>query len=336
MSCETGNLLHTIKKEHLQGWIQTDCTERLVSVIIPTYNRSSFLEEALQSIVDQKYRPIECLVVDDGSTDNTKEIMQKWLERNSDELRFRYIRQANAGAPAARNTGTMASRGKYIQYLDSDDLLYSDKIAEQVNYLNQEPGCDCVFGDWEKGAPNNANYEKAYCSSDLISQILTIEKPIANFSFLMRRSLVKKTGCWDVSLKRMQEIDFQLRAIFVGGVFHYQELLCGLWRHHQHERIHNQTSVADMLPFFQKWERLLAGRNLFSREMGEAIARWYMWFLSQSKKEKISMLLPVLEETVRLHPSISFYDTLKMKLLRGFLGKRGALYLWLLRYQKTA
>src|SRR5690606_31994309 len=97
----------------------------LVSVIIPTYNRSGLLLEALDSLARQTYRPIEAIVVDDGSSDDTPEAVNRWISGlvSGDGLRVRYHRQSNKGAPSARNRGLIESRGEFIQFLDSDDLL---------------------------------------------------------------------------------------------------------------------------------------------------------------------------------------------------------------------
>src|SRR5690242_3376822 len=91
-------------------WITSDFTTGLVSVIVPSYNRQPLLEEAIRSIVDQTYRPIECIIIDDGSTDATPDLVDKCIsELNSTDFIIKYIYQENAGAPAARNTGTLSS-----------------------------------------------------------------------------------------------------------------------------------------------------------------------------------------------------------------------------------
>jgi glycosyltransferase involved in cell wall biosynthesis len=319
----------------MSGWLSMDCKKGWVSVIIPTYNRAALLDEALKSVVAQTYRPIECIVVDDGSTDSTEDVLRRYSDFQSLDFTLIVIKQENGGAQKARNNGTAISKGEFIQYLDSDDLLYSKKILRQVTYLQNNQDCDCVFGDWENGSVEDKKLIKAYRSNDFVKQIITLERPIHTLAFLIRRSLVQKAGCWDVSLKRMQEIDFQLNTLVHGGKFDYEPLLCGLWRHHSDERIHNQTTVRDMLPFFQKWENVLGKQKMFNSEMGKRIAEWYMWFISQSKRQPVSILVPVLEEVVRLQPSIPFYGTRKMKLLRLLLGRKGSLYIWMIRYRNT-
>ena len=201
----------------------------LVSVIISTYNRSSLLEEAIQSVIEQSYRPVECVIVDDGSTDDSKKVVENLQKKNDSTFSIVYLFQNNSGPQAARNTGTKAATGEYIQYLDSDDILYPDKLSEQVRFLKQNKDCDGVFGDWEAGTHDKKKLVTACKEEDMIAQML-VGRCIANFSFLMRRSIVERIGEWDIKIKRNQEIDFHLTGLLKGAQFDYQPLTCGLWR----------------------------------------------------------------------------------------------------------
>jgi len=105
----------------------------LVSVIIPVYNGARYLREALESVFAQTYRPIEVIVVDDGSIDDSGVIAQSFPE-------VHYIHQANQGVAAARNNGIEAARGEYFAFLDQDDLWMPEKLKVQVDYLLSNPG----------------------------------------------------------------------------------------------------------------------------------------------------------------------------------------------------
>ena len=122
----------------------------LVSVIIPTYNYGHFVKETLKSVADQTYKCIECIIVDDGSTDDTSERVAQ-VTTNDD--RFIYLYKKNEGLGAARNTGITHSRGVYLQLLDSDDLLEPEKIARQVEYLEEHPEVDIVYGSGAISVP---------------------------------------------------------------------------------------------------------------------------------------------------------------------------------------
>ncbi len=116
----------------------------LVSTIIPAHNRADLLREAVASALAQTYRPIEIIIVDDGSTDDTPMIADALQARHPAEISV--VRQANAGPGAAREAGRRNARGEFIQYLDSDDLLLPGKFARQVAGLRDHPDCDVAYG----------------------------------------------------------------------------------------------------------------------------------------------------------------------------------------------
>src|SRR5262245_34526643 len=105
----------------------------LVSTIIPVYNRPDLLVDAVHSVLAQTYRPIEVIIVDDGSTDSTPQIARDLADRHPQVIRW--IRQTNGGPGRARQTGLETARGEYVQYLDSDDLLLPRKFELQVAAL---------------------------------------------------------------------------------------------------------------------------------------------------------------------------------------------------------
>lgn len=114
-----------------------------VSVIITGYNHGEFLADAIQSVQRQTYQPVEIIVVDDGSTDNTPEVARRFPD-------VKYLYQANSGLSAARNTGVRASVGKYVVFLDADDWLYNEAIAINLNHLKRNKHCVFVSGAHDK------------------------------------------------------------------------------------------------------------------------------------------------------------------------------------------
>lgn len=311
-----------------------DFQKGLVSVIIPTYNRSALLKEAIMSVYHQTYRPIECIVVDDGSIDETDAVVSGLKELQDFGFNLLYLKQENSGAQVARNTGTVASGGEFIQYLDSDDLLFPDKLMQQMAYLIRHPECDGVFGDWKTGLPDDNILVRGYASENMIDQFLG-DRCIHTLSFLMRRNFVLQVGGWDPEIRRNQEIDFHIRGILLGGQFHYQPGCSGLWRHHRNERIVNTTNLFDILFFYQKMERLLTARNLFTKEIKETIAAQYVWFLSEYKNRPDTELITVMKEAVRLQPDIAFYKSRKLRLLQSITGQNIAFRIWLERFRRT-
>ena len=113
----------------------------LVSIIVPAYNQSHYLEAAVQSALAQTYADVEVIVVDDGSTDDTRAVAQRLTDS-----RVRYVYQENRGLPAARNTGIRHARGSLLSFLDSDDLFLPDKVRLLLAAMEADPSLGLVAG----------------------------------------------------------------------------------------------------------------------------------------------------------------------------------------------
>ena len=116
----------------------------LISIIVPCYNYAHFLNFTLKSVLTSSYSNWECIIVDDGSTDNTALVTKEFTDTDK---RFHYIYQKNAGLSSARNTGIRNSKGEYIQLLDADDLIAEKKIELQIDYLVKHTEVDIIYGD---------------------------------------------------------------------------------------------------------------------------------------------------------------------------------------------
>ena len=118
----------------------------LISVVVPNYNRQEMICDALNSVENQTHRPIELIVVDDGSTDNSIEVISAWLAQHGKADFFgKLIHQQNAGGNAARNAGIMDSTAQYVAFLDSDDLWHNDKLEKQLHKLNESSKAGAVY-----------------------------------------------------------------------------------------------------------------------------------------------------------------------------------------------
>jgi glycosyltransferase involved in cell wall biosynthesis len=120
-------------------------THSLVSIIVPCYNQGEYLRDSLNSILDQSYQRWECIIVNDGSTDNTENIVLKWLKKDS---RFKYLKKKNGGLSSARNAGLKIAMGDYIQFLDSDDIILPKKFEFQIDSLQIEAKNDVAICDY--------------------------------------------------------------------------------------------------------------------------------------------------------------------------------------------
>jgi glycosyltransferase involved in cell wall biosynthesis len=217
----------------------------LVSVIVTAYNQECFLAETLESVLGQTYRPIECVIVDDGSGDGTAKVAAGYVERSEPDMTFRYIHQKNQGAQTARNNGVTACRGEYIQHLDGDDLLDKDKLRTQVEFLSKS-GCDCdaAYGDGMFLLPKENGFQAADKfgtgpSEDFVVTLLS-GRFNANFSYLCRRSAVQTAGPWDPAIAINQDYEYFLRMACLGMRFQYVPGTTGFYRKHSRARISDQ------------------------------------------------------------------------------------------------
>lgn len=180
----------------------------LVSVVIPVYNREKFIADALQSIFDQDYEPLEIIVVDKGSTDCTAEIVRSFQK-------IRYFYQPHhgvAGPAAARNRGLQETKGDLIPFLDSDDIWLPEKTRLQVNYLQTNPDKGFVLcrlkNFIEKGAATPA-WLKQRIKNNVADDHLASFIPS---TLMARRSVFEKVGNFNTTFVLGEDTDWFLRA----------------------------------------------------------------------------------------------------------------------------
>jgi glycosyltransferase involved in cell wall biosynthesis len=179
-----------------------------VSVIIPTYNRSWCLAEAIDSVLSQTFQDRELIVVDDGSTDNTPALLSRYGSR------LRCLRQTNQGVSAARNHGIQAAGGELIALLDSDDLWQPDKLARQVAFFDTHPDamiCQTEETWIRRGLRVNPKRRHRKPSGWIFepSLALCLVSPSA---VMMRRELLEEMGGFDESLPACEDYDLWLRV----------------------------------------------------------------------------------------------------------------------------
>lgn len=179
-----------------------------VSVIIPTYNRAYFLHQAIESVLNQTFQDFELIVVDDGSTDSTPYVLQKWKGK------IRWVRQENAGVSRARNVGILAARGRYFCFLDSDDLWLGEKLETQVGFLDANPHYPVCYTDevWvRRGRRVNPRKIHRKYSGWIFDRCLPL-CIISPSSAMMRREVLDAVGGFDEDLPVCEDYDLWLRV----------------------------------------------------------------------------------------------------------------------------
>lgn len=183
-----------------------------VSVIIPTHNRGKFLRRTIDSVLKQTYKKYEIIVVDDGSTDNTREIVQTYGKK------VRYIYQKNAGPSAARNKGIKNARGKYIAFLDSDDEFLPDKLKIQMKYLEEHPKCSFLYSYYynvdKKGRVLKLREpKKCKKKSELRFLLLTKVFTVRTSTVVVKKEVFEEVGYFNEDYPYSQDWDMWLRIV---------------------------------------------------------------------------------------------------------------------------
>ena len=190
----------------------------LVSIIIPSYNSLKFLNESIDSALNQTYEKVEIILIDDGSTDGTKNHFETWEKQG-----VKCVSQQNSGASSARNHGLSLASGEYIQFLDADDVLHKEKIKTQVEAMKQD-NADLSFTGWgnfkddsqhsQKFKFRDKNFSKIKTGIDIFKSFGIDGWYTPTLSWLTKRELITKAGYWNPSFCPNDDGEFFSRVIF--------------------------------------------------------------------------------------------------------------------------
>ena len=231
----------------------------VVSVIIPVYNGERFLAEAIDSVFAQDYRPIEVIVVDDGSDDRSAEIA-----RSYDDVTV--LSQVNSGLAAARNAGIAVATGAFIAFLDADDVMLPSNLRIQVDYIHDHPEVGCTLGAWENfGAPADDEWQvdpppRPDGAVDVASHeaLVHLRGGGIGIALVVRRTALDVVGHFDTSFDFAEDLDwlFRLRESGVRAVI-LPDIV-------GHRRLHASNMTKDRSAAVAGWLRFLkaaAGRR---------------------------------------------------------------------------
>jgi glycosyltransferase involved in cell wall biosynthesis len=190
-----------------------------VSVIIPCYNSVQFVADAIDSVLQSGFSSCEILVVDDGSTEPVEPYLKK---KYPDVQKLHCIRQANRGLSGARNTGIAHAAGRYLVFLDADDIILPDKLSAQLDYLRSNPDIDIVYSysEWFEAGDLQATFPVQFpvYEGQLLRHLL-----FGNFihvnTILIPKEIVLEQGGFDESLRELEDWDLWLRLSLAGKTF---------------------------------------------------------------------------------------------------------------------
>lgn len=238
----------------------TTSRPRLASVVIPAHNAEAFLSDAVRSVLDQTWRQLELIIVDDGSTDGTGPLAD---ELRAADDRIRVVHKPNGGLSSARNAGIAAAKGDALSFLDADDAFLPEKLAHQMAFLEHFPGCDLVFSDYYIGDRDLTPIwlESVQPPTDRMNDYVLFRNAFAPFCPLLRRRLVRAVGTFDETLRVSEDWDYWIRAAQVGK-FSYLPGPVGVYRTHPQQMHHNHELME------------ATGRRLADRTFMRGSRRW--------------------------------------------------------------
>lgn len=229
-------------------------------MIIPAYNAEQFIVEALNSVARQSTPPSQVVVIDDGSTDSTAELVVQWCSENS--IRVDLIRQPNRGLPAARNAGIRASSGNWVALLDADDVFECDHLSELSKLIAAHPEAIAAFGDGtlfgngiegEKGfsrqkaidAADSSTSEGEYILRNKLYSSLLSGNYIMPCCLAFNRAAADSIGLFDESLRYIEDKDFLLRLSRLGA-FVFVDRITARSRVHGNNITHPRNTLRNL------------------------------------------------------------------------------------------
>ncbi len=288
-----------------------------VSVVIPSYNAMKYLPETVESVLQQTFADFELLIIDDGSSDKTVD----WVSQ-LDDSRIRLISQPNQGAASARNTGIKYSKGKYIAFLDADDLWRTTKLEKQVRYLEDNPAVGLVH-TWtafiqSDGIPTG-RLMTTHGKGNVWEQMVVYNLVRCGSTAMVRRCCFEDVGYFDQTLKYAEDWDMWIRISANYSFETIHEPLV-LYREHANNKSKNYEGQLDSFckilnKVFQDYS---SSNNYLKRKaFGRAYlhAAWRAFSISEEKQRASELL----QQALTFDPTLHFFGhclNLKLRLAK--------------------
>jgi glycosyltransferase involved in cell wall biosynthesis len=197
----------------------------LLTLVTPAYNQGNYLAETIDSVLAQDYGSIEYLVIDDGSTDSTPEVLERY------EGRIQAETQANMGQVRTLNKGWASASGNYLGYLSSDDILYPGAVRKLIAILEADPGIACVFPDAELIDEQSRVIKHNVCRPFNLAELVVRQECYIGPGAIFRRSAFQAAGGWKPELRLAPDREFWMRLATQGRIHFHHEALAGYRMH---------------------------------------------------------------------------------------------------------
>lgn len=286
-------------------------TEPLVSIVIPCYNAERWVPKAIQSALGQTYVNTQVIVVDDGSTDGSLEVIKQF------DGKINWLSTSNRGPCAARNMGLKAARGEWIQFLDADDLLHPDKLTLSLKSCENYTSVEFVWAPHVSiGEEFSPNGSEVRARKPLDTQVtLSTNALLAHYApstAMFRRKFLERVGEWDESLKRWVDLEYHARIAALLPCYARLGKPLYFYRQHSGERISNSNRNHSNI--HSALESLTLTRTTLEASKISSL-RWkrFLWalYLQLARSSAISgdqkMFLELMHEAANLRGSPKFY-----------------------------
>lgn len=312
-----------------------------VSVIIPLYNQKEFVTEAIESVLNQTFKDIEIVIVNDGSTDNPYKILDKY------KTKARIIYQENKGLAAARNKGIKESSGEYIQFLDADDFIFPDKISRQLSIFKQSdkfniiPYCGCIRV-FSKDLNSSKDFKYQTVENldiDPIIKIIDTQNvfPIPIHTTLLKKKMIIDCGGFNENLYANEDRFFWTQLCLNGAKFIFDNTYGVKYRKHPSSMTHDKNRmIHSHLKYLETFQGLYLNVNDIPIDIRKKLTDLYFVFFYIALKQPGLMIdSNYLIKKIILHAPCDYFES-KTRIKRFFLRTFGLkLYLFMLNLFKS-
>ncbi len=285
--------------------------QKTVSVLIPTYNSGKFIAKAVQSVIEQTCSPYEVIVIDDGSTDETKDVLRQF--GNS----IKYFYQENRGPSSARNTSIKTAKGDYISFLDADDVWTPNKIEVQLDFLERHRDIGLVFSDVEEFDEEKIILKRSRMADQVFGHDIALQVPLQeayikllmkNFictsTVMVKREYFKKVGFFDESLRIVEDRDMWLRIAAYYNIGYLPLVLCKKRSHNSNISGNQEIYTSSQIKVLEKHLRLFPDQvpsSLVNRKLSRLyLSSGFDLLLKNRKRKSRQMALRSLTYTLSM------------------------------------
>jgi glycosyltransferase involved in cell wall biosynthesis len=299
-----------------------------VSIIVNCYNQGCYLERSVKSVVPQTFTKLECLLVDDGSTDNSRQVSENLMSLDS---RVKYYYKENGGLPSSRNFGVQKAQGEWIQCLDADDWIHEDKIRYQLSFLEKSIEQEIVFySDYQRvsfdSEQNIVEHQDHIIGSltteELIQRLLIPDflintpHPALQQAMLMNKSILRKTK-FPEYLKALGDRYFAIDILMAGANFIYTPMIGAYYTKHQSNRTNSWDYMKNYYIFF--YENVTKNYPDLNKLCVDGLEFYLDEAIRQKEQENFKRLIKIIPLPVNLiDKKIKINNKISLKVLKIF------------------